>query len=297
MDLCGHEIDHSATVSSPHFERQEPSVSLHEHLVDTGRITLNVREAGDGPLVVFMHGITANGAVWDPVLTTLGKSFRVVSLDQRGHGRSDKPASGYTGADFADDLLAVVETLGGGAPALAVGHSLGARNGIVAAAARPDLISGVVAVDFTPFIEPEVIDTLAARVRGGDRTFGSRQSIVDYLSERYPRMPGDAVLRRAMHGYVESDGVYRPLADPNAMAQTADGLREDLEPATRDVKRPVLMIRGADSTLVSETAFERTRALRPDLEYLVVPGTDHYVPEEAPDVISDAVVRFAQGLR
>jgi 2-(acetamidomethylene)succinate hydrolase len=271
-------------------------VSLHEHLLDTGRITLNVREAGDGPLAVFMHGITANGAVWEPVLERLAGSFRVVSLDQRGHGRSDKPAEGYTGADFAADLLAVIETLGGGAPALAVGHSLGARNGIVAAAARPDLISGVVAVDFTPYIEPEVLETLAMRVRGGDRTFETRQSIVDYLSERYPRMPADAVERRATHGYVETEQGFRPLADPNSMSQTAEGLKEDLEPATRDVKRPVLMIRGAESTLVSETAFDRTRTLRPDLEYLVVPGTDHYVPEEAPDVISDAVLRFAQGL-
>jgi 2-(acetamidomethylene)succinate hydrolase len=158
------------------------------------------------------------------------------------------------------------------------------------------LVSGVVAVDFTPFIEPEVFDTLEARVKGGDRTFPSREAIADYLSERYSRMPADAIWRRATHGYREVEGQYRPLADSEAMNQTANGLREDLEPAVREVRRPVLMVRGADSTLVSEQAFARTLALRPDFAPLVVADTDHYVPEEAPSVISDAVLSFAATL-
>jgi 2-(acetamidomethylene)succinate hydrolase len=270
-------------------------MSLHDHRVDTGRITLNVREAGHGPLAIFMHGITANAAVWDPVLDELQRSFRVVSMDQRGHGQSDKPPSGYSGAEFGQDVISLIEVLDGG-PALLVGHSLGARNAIVAAVARPELVSGVVAVDFTPFIEPAVFDSLEARVRGGDRPFPSREAVADYLSERYPRMPADAVWRRVTHGYREVQGQYRPLADPEAMVQTANSLREDLEPATRDVRRPVLMVRGAHSNLVSAAAFERTLRLRPDFSQLVVADADHYVPEEAPSVVSKAVLGFAETL-
>ena len=270
-------------------------MNLRSHHASTGKINLHVREAGTGPLVVFLHGITANAAIWDPVLLQLQDDFRVVAVDQRGHGLSDKPAQGYGGQDYARDLLGLVQTLGRGA-ATVVGHSLGARNGVVAATLQPELIAGVVAIDFVPFIEDEVLLALETRVKGGDRTFGSIDEIVAYLASRYPLMPPDALQRRAEHGYRRVGDMFHALADPKAMALTAEGLREDLEPAMASVRKPVLLVRGAESKLVSVAAFERTRQLRPDLPTLVVPGTDHYVPEEAPAVVGQAIRDFAKTL-
>ena len=54
-------------------------------------------------------------------------------MDQRGHGLSDKPDSGYGAKDYTDDLVALIKTLNAG-PAIIVGHSLGARNGVEVAA-------------------------------------------------------------------------------------------------------------------------------------------------------------------
>ena len=48
-------------------------------------------DAGHGPLVVCMHGITANAYVFEPIMALLAGDFRVVSIDQRGHGRSGRP--------------------------------------------------------------------------------------------------------------------------------------------------------------------------------------------------------------
>jgi 2-(acetamidomethylene)succinate hydrolase len=270
-------------------------MTLKSHRVSAGNIELHVREAGSGPLIVFLHGITANAAVWDPVLVDLQSDFHVVAADQRGHGLSDKPAHGYGGEAYAHDLLGLIQTMGGG-PAIVVGHSLGARNGVVAATLQPELIDGVVAIDFVPFIEDEVLVALETRVKGGDRTFASIDEIVAYLASRYPLMPPDALQRRAANGYRQVDDVFHALADPKAMAATAEGLREDLEPAMSSVRKPVLLVRGAESKLVSVAAFERTRRLRPDLPTLVVPGTDHYVPEEAPAVVSQAIRDFAKTL-
>jgi 2-(acetamidomethylene)succinate hydrolase len=265
---------------------------IREHRVETKRLTLNARELGAGPVAIFLHGITAVGAVWDPVLARLAGNFRAIAVDQRGHGLSDKPAQGYGAADFSDDLLALIEALGEG-PAVVVGHSLGARNAVVAATRRPDLIRSVIAVDFTPYIETDVLDSLESRVNGGDRLFHSTDAIEAYLHDRYPRMPADAVKRRAKHAYRAVAAGFRPLADPAAMAATAKGLREDLESAFRSIDRPVLVVRGAESKLVSEAALARTRALRPDMPALVVENTDHYVPEEDPDTVASAIVRFA----
>lgn len=82
------------------------------------------------------------------------------------------------------------------------------------------------------------------------------------------------------------------MASPDAMSQTAEGLRADLVPAFTNVKCPVLVVRGALSKLVSPAALEKTRARRPDLPVLVVDNTDHYVNEEAPGVITAAIRDF-----
>jgi 2-(acetamidomethylene)succinate hydrolase len=272
---------------------QDQVESVRVHRIDTGRITLNVREAGQGPLAIFLHGITSNSAVFEPLFHRLGSRLRCVAVDQRGHGLSDKPHSGYAARDYAEDIVALIAALNAG-PAILVGHSLGARNSVEAAALAPDAVKCVVAIDFTPFIETEVFDALAQRVNAGDRLFASRDDVETYLHERYALMPADAVKRRAASAYHAVAGGFRPLASPKAMELTAKGLRESLEPAFRSVKRPVLVVRGAQSKLVSAQALEKTRKLRPDLPVLVVPDTDHYVNEEAPDVIAWAILDFVE---
>ncbi|MEI9922453.1 MAG: alpha/beta hydrolase [Bradyrhizobium sp.] len=271
----------------------EDREAIREHLIETPRIALNGREAGSGPVAIFMHGITAVGAVWDPILDLTKGSFRSIAVDQRGHGRSGKPEGDYSAAAFADDALSLIETLDCG-PAVLVGHSLGARNAVVAAVRRPDLVSSVVAVDFTPFIEDDVFDTLESRVNGGNRPFDSVGDIETYLQNRYVNLPPDAVRRRAKHGYRKVADQYWPLADPDAMAGTAKGLREDLVVAFSEVTVPVVLVRGAHSKLVSLEAWETTKRLRPDMQAIQIDDTDHYVPEEAPEVVA-AIVLSANG--
>jgi 2-(acetamidomethylene)succinate hydrolase len=265
---------------------------IRVHKIDIGRLTLNVREVGGGPPAIFLHGITSNSAVWDPILLNLKDRVRAIAIDQRGHGLSDKPATGYRAKNYAEDIAALIETLGAG-PAILVGNSLGARNATVATAMRPDLIRSTVAIDFTPFIETEVMDALETRVRAGDRQFASVQEVETYLRDRYPLMPPDAVKRRALSAYEPIGDKLRPRANPKAMAETVVGLREELESALSAVKRPLLIVRGAESKFVTPEALEKTQRLRPDLPVLVVPGVDHYVNEEAPEAMTRAILDFA----
>lgn len=264
---------------------------------DGGAQRIAYSETGQGDDTVFLfHGVTANHRVWAPIQEALSPRFRVIAVDQRGHGNSGKPASGYTAADYSDDIRGLVERLGGRGRNVLVGHSLGSRNSIVAAARFPGLVDGVVAIDFTPFIETEVFDTLEARVGGGDQRFASVADIEAYLQQRYRMMPADAVSRRASYGYRQVDGVYVPLADPEAMRQTVVGLREDLAESLGALTTPTVVVRGAESVLVTERAFERSRELRPDLRYELVPGADHYVPEEQPAAVAALVTEFIDGL-
>ncbi len=154
-------------------------------------------------------------------------------------------------------------------------------------------MAGVVAVDFSPFVERAIYDTLDERIAAGDRSFDDGLELTSYLSARYPGLGPGAIARRAEFGYRKGvDGTLVPLSDPGAMRATAAGLREDLAPAVRRLGVPAVLVRGALSGFVSEAAFDATRRLRPDLATVVVEGADHYVPEERPD----EVARIAGGL-
>lgn len=267
------------------------SSSFASRRIDTGRITLNVRETGTGPLMLFFHGITANSAVFAPLMAALSDRFTTIAVDQRGHGRSDKPDAGYEAVDYADDIAALIRTLDRG-PAILIGHSLGSRNSVTAAARHPELIRSVVAIDFTPYIEDEVFDALEGRVNAGDQSFDDLAAVEAYLSNRYPNIPAPAIKVRAESGYHEVDGKLRPLASASAMAQTAKGLRADLVPVYRQVTRPVMVMRGAESKLVTAAALAKTSALRPDLPVVVVPGADHYVNETGEEITIKAIRNF-----
>lgn len=261
-----------------------------------GGVTLHGVTAGSGPLCLMFHGITGNGYVFLPMIEALASQFRCVSIDQRGHGRSAKPAFGYAAADFASDIAAIVARLDAG-PALVIGHSLGARNALVAASSYPAAIAAVVAVDFTPFIETEVFDALDARVAGGDQVFADWEAARRYLAQRYVKLPPAAIERRAHYGMVHCAGGLRPLADPHAIRQTSTGLREDLAGPLQRLRVPALLIRGAESRLVSPAAWQRTRALRPDLHAVEIPGVDHYVQEEDPDAVVANIREFRRSMQ
>jgi 2-(acetamidomethylene)succinate hydrolase len=230
--------------------------------------------------------------VFEPVAELLASRFRIVSIDQRGHGRAPKPRGGYSGEDYARDIGKFVEE-----KTVLIGHSLGARNALVAGCRYPDKVAAVVAIDFTPYIESVVFDALDARVNGGNRDFISLDEVQKYLRERYPRLPDDAIRRRAQHGYERVKGKWRPLAAPAAMRATCAGLREDLEPALKGIRVPVLLLRGAESKLVSRAAWEKTRALRPDIPAQEIADADHYVPEEQPAAVAAAVIDFWDSLQ
>ena len=80
------------------------------------------------------------------------------------------------------------------------------------------------------------------------------------------------------------------------MAATADGLRASFEDHMRRLAVPTLLLRGSASKLVSPDAWRKALALRPDLEALEIPGSDHYVPEVQAAATAEATRRFLNRL-
>jgi len=96
--------------------------------------------------VVLLHGVASNARIWITVGPRLGERFRVYALDQRGHGESEGPGSGYDFESVAGDLGAFLEELQLERPVIA-GHSWGGNVALEYAATHPDALAGLVLVD------------------------------------------------------------------------------------------------------------------------------------------------------
>jgi lipase len=109
-------------------------------------IRLHARRAGSGPLLVLLHGVTDNGACWGRTAEALAQRFEVLALDQRAHGRTEAPDSGYCLSDLAADVAGVIEVTGRG-PAIVIGHSMGGAVGIQLALTHPERVARLIALD------------------------------------------------------------------------------------------------------------------------------------------------------
>ena len=93
--------------------------------LETG-VKLQYVELGprDAPAIIFLHGATDSSHSWSATTPFLSDGYRTLALDQRGHGDSEKPAFGYSIAQYADDVIAFMDKLRI-RQAVLVGHSMG----------------------------------------------------------------------------------------------------------------------------------------------------------------------------
>jgi 3-oxoadipate enol-lactonase len=176
-----------------------------------GRGEVFVRDSGDWgdsgdsggaparPVVLLLHGWTASADInFFPAYASLAKSYRVIGLDQRGHGRGMRSAEPFSLEDCADDAAALLTRLGAG-PAIVVGYSMGGAVALLLARRHPRRVAGLVlqatALDWQGAREQAVWHLLPVFDLG--LRFGAGVSLVELL------------LRRAAAGYPELDN-YRP---------------------------------------------------------------------------------------
>ncbi len=123
------------------------AISPRDERVTVGEVGFHLRIWSEvGHPIVLLHGLASSARTWDLLAPYLASDFRVVALDERGHGESDKPEEGYDLATFVDDVRGVVEALQLGRPAV-VGQSWGGHVALQYAVTYPDAISHLILVD------------------------------------------------------------------------------------------------------------------------------------------------------
>ncbi len=147
-------------------------------------ITLAYEDRGAGrPAFVFVHGWTCNRSFFAPQAAHFARQHRIVSIDLRGHGESDKPQGPYTRAQDADDIAYMIEQLGLG-PVVAVGHSMGGLTVLQLAATHPACVAAIVMVDPAPIVRPPELraatEAMVAAIEAGNQE-PRRQFIMNRL--------------------------------------------------------------------------------------------------------------------
>ena len=102
---------------------------------------------GNGPPLLLLHGLAGSSRELLPTAWALSDSFRVLLMDQRGHGRSARRPTDLFRHSFVADVIAVLEQVVPGQPCVLVGQSMGAHTAFLVAAARPDLVTRLVMLE------------------------------------------------------------------------------------------------------------------------------------------------------
>jgi pimeloyl-ACP methyl ester carboxylesterase len=255
-------------------------------------VRIHVQDLGAGPAVVLIAGFGLDHALWDRqvrVLTDLG--CRVLCVDQRGHGYSDKPLHGYTVERLTMDLVAVLDQCDVSEAAV-VGHSFGGHVAFHAATVAPERVARLVLVCSNavrasrgpgfPFgvppepmldamIADEQADRIAARYRTVSSAFGSDPDprLVDWLVRSSLQMPSWSAV-----------ACYRSL------------LTSDLLDDIPAVTQPVLQIIGTSDPVHSAKGTRWLQERLSDARIVEIPNCGHYPMLEAADTFDNALREF-----
>jgi pimeloyl-ACP methyl ester carboxylesterase len=130
---------------------------------DGVKINLAMWEGPLGPILC-VHGITANCRCWDVLAHVLAPDYRILAMDLRGRGRSEKPAKGYSLETHLLDMNGLMDDLGIDR-AVVMGHSLGAFIGLAFAAQYPKRVDRLILVDGGGDLSQEQFDQVFAGIK------------------------------------------------------------------------------------------------------------------------------------
>lgn len=123
------------------------SVPIERHSIIRDGVELNFLACGSGQVVVILHGLAGESGEFAPTLAGLSQHFRVVALDQRGHGRSTRRPRDMSRRAYVQDVVALIEHVSSNKPIHLVGQSMGAQTAMLVAAKHPDLVQSLVLLE------------------------------------------------------------------------------------------------------------------------------------------------------
>lgn len=265
---------------------------IHHHIIPSSpHIAISV--AGQGPLVIFVHGLGGDRSTWTHQLDALQHKYTAVSVDLRGYGDSeDPPLPIQFKVDFCADLLAVIDHFN--APrAHLVGLSMGGRVCRTTALQAPDRVASLTLANTSPGFDHMTPTQLDAFVEARSGTLEQNGLPADFGKQQALAMMAPGA----------------PLSAINAMAQAVDRLRvpnylgtlrastlQDRGDRLEDITCPVLLITSDHDTVYPASVASEMRQRLPHALHTEIVQAGHISNLEQPDAFNAALLRFLDAL-
>ena len=249
-------------------------------------VRLNYAEQGDpkGHAIILLHGYSDSWFSFSLLLPLIPREYHVFALDQRGHGSSEQPESGYEVRNLGRDVIAFLDAKGI-RRATIVGHSLGSVAAQHAALLAPDRVERLVLIGSgTTFQAMEDSAAFAAAVN----------ALTDPVSLQFIReFQESTVFRPLPEGFLD-----RAIAESTKLsarvwkALLKGFLEAPADPGLAALPMPTLLLWGDHDAVFKRPEAEKLSRVIPRAEFVVFEGTGHAVHWEEPEKVAKELVRF-----
>ncbi len=234
-------------------------------------------ESGSGDCtIVLIHGWQADRRVWQGAIAALGSGVRAIAIDLRGSGASADARGPYTLERYAQDVRELIDGLDI-APAIVVGHSMGATVALRLAVDAPQSVRALVLIAPVPASGGGYSPKGEAYLRA---TAGDPVAVKAWLARTFAAPPGEMTLAPLC-------AAAALTARDTALESFASWAHADFADATRNVRAPTVVV--APEKDAPESTEERVVALLPNARGVVLPECAHYAIVERPGAIAELI--------
>ena len=261
-----------------------------------GGVSMHFWIGGKGTPVVLLHGWPETGYAWRHVAPRLvAAGYQVIVPDLRGFGNSSRPAEGYDRMTMAEDVRRLVREQTRPGPVLLVGHDWGGSTAAAYASAHSDEVRRLVVIEAQPrgpWSKPEPWFYAFHRAPGfaEEMTVGRERTYLTWFYRNFAAQP-NAITP------AEVDVYMRTYGSPEGMRpgfELVRALPKDVEANSEAAKHPAdvptLAIGGERG--MSAAVADNLRPLFTNVRGTIIPGTGHFVPEEAPEALLAELLPF-----
>ena len=248
--------------------------------------------------IVLLHGNSANAWWWELVAGAIAPEYRLLALDQRGHGDSEwaRPVA-YSPANYVSDIERFVQHI---APnedkPVVVGHSMGGLNVLAFARRHPDSVRGAMAIDVA-VTSSHGRDRYLRRLKGLPMVTYPDLATAKARFRLMPNeggIPDDVLHEIAEKSLARTDEGRWTLKFDRESFLGGDGL--EVSETIKEIRIPTMLVRAEHSRIMTAEAAEHARASNPQAQLVTIANAHHHVILEKPTEVARVIEEFAASL-
>lgn len=260
----------------------------------------------EGPKLVFLHGVMGFSLNWRRIIKAFEADYHCLVYDQRGHGRSFQPETGYDSRSLAGDLEQILDALGWEEVNL-IGHSMGGRASFYFASHNPDRVTRLVIEDIGPsavatgtgasFIE-KMLSTVPV-------PFASKRAAREWFDTEFLRIFADNRKKEQLAEYLyanlkeDENGqatwrFYEPGVRESVISSRTEGPGSATWTDIQNLRMPTLVMRGEYSQDLPKDVYERMLTTNASIQGIEFKGAGHWIHADKPEQFIEILRLFLE---